>query len=77
MRTIGRVICKFMRKTQSGMNRQMMNDVRRVCSEIAALRREVARMSEELRLLRRDKWDTLTSEMQKSAREMLRLSRGL
>lgn len=45
--------------------------------EVRALRRELGAVSMEVRRMRCDKLDNLITNMQQSAREMLRMSRGL
>lgn len=45
--------------------------------EVRALRRKLGVVSMEVRRMRCDKLDNLITNMQQSAREMLRMSRGL
>lgn len=53
------------------------NDFRALRAEVAAMRRDVEALAREVRLLRRCRMDSLITDMRRSAREMLRLSRGL
>lgn len=52
-------------------------DFRALRTEVAAMRRDMEALASEVRLLRRGRMDGLINDMRRSAREMLRLSRGL
>lgn len=59
------------------MKKRIYADLRQIASELAALRIDVERLENEVHLLRCERMDGLLGDMRRSAREMLRLSRGL
>ena len=52
-------------------------ELRALRTDVAAMRRDMEALASEVRLLRRGRMDGLINDMRRSAREMLRLSRGL
>lgn len=57
--------------------KRLRNEIRAIRREVSAMRCELDVLEREVRRLRDDKLDNIITAMRQSAREMLRLSRGL
>lgn len=57
--------------------RRLRKELRAIRSELREARLQISAVENEVRRLRRDRLDDIVGSMRRSAREMLRMSRGL